>query len=131
MQIVSPSAITKQKIDKFPYRDKMLPVTDVWIQWLSQGGPQDGPTYGLRLFTVGPGGEIPIHKHGYLQTMYILTGVLDCLAFDAATDELADKRRVGPGEAVFVPGMEPHGAQNPSDSEPCTFLCCIGVVDEE
>ena len=42
------------------------------IRWLSRSG-DDGtgnPEYGLRYFTIQPGGEIPIHNHFYHQTMY-------------------------------------------------------------
>ena len=64
------------KIDTYPYRGKPLPVKDVWIRWLSQAGDEDSPEYGLRFFTIGPGGYIPIHNHFYYQTMYILSGRL-------------------------------------------------------
>jgi len=62
------------KIETFPYKGKPLKVKDVWIRWLSQAGPKDSPEYGLRFFTIGPGGYIPIHNHLYYQTMYILNG---------------------------------------------------------
>ena len=67
------------KIESFPYKNKPYPVKDTWIRWLSQAGPEGAPEYGLRLFTVGPKGSIPIHNHLYYQTMYVLTGHLSRL----------------------------------------------------
>ena len=121
----------QRKIEEFPYKGKALPVKNVWIQWVSQAGPAESPEYGLRVFTVGPGGEIPIHNHGYYQTMYILTGRLIMTSYDIKTDVKVLEKEIGPGEAAFIPTMEPHSISNPSQTEPATFLCCIGTVYED
>ena len=121
------------KIEKFPYRGKMLPVKGISVRWLSKTG-DDGngyPEYGLRLFTAQPGGEIPIHNHFYHQTMYILSGQFECWSFDPETDTLKDKKLCGPGSSIYIPSMEPHGMKNVSDTEPATFLCCICNVYEK
>lgn len=131
MEISKAAAAEKHKIEEFPYRGKKLPVKDVHIQWLSQAGPEDSPEYGLRLFTVGPGGEIPIHKHFYYQTMYILSGSLIGYAYDQETDEKIKEQPIAAGELAFIPTMEPHSFINPSDSEECAFLCCIANVYED
>ncbi len=120
-----------RKIESFPYRGKPLPVKDVKIQWLTQAGPEDSPEYGLRFFTVGPGGEIPIHNHFYIQTMYMMSGHLSVCSYDGKTDEMKEEKIVGPHDVVFVPSMEPHSAKNESDTDSATFLCCIGCVDEQ
>jgi quercetin dioxygenase-like cupin family protein len=120
----------KMKIETFPYRGKPYPVKDVWIQWLSQAGPEDSPEYGLRFFTIGPGGEIPIHNHFYVQTMYILSGRLSVVSHHSETDETVEEKRMGPNDYVFVPSMEPHSIRNLSDTESATFLCCIANVYE-
>jgi quercetin dioxygenase-like cupin family protein len=120
----------KMKIETFPYRGKPYPVKNVWIQWLSQAGPQDSPEYGLRFFTIGPGGEIPIHNHFYVQTMYILSGRLSVASHHSETDETVEEKRMGPNDFVFVPSMEPHSIRNLSDTESATFLCCIANVYE-
>jgi quercetin dioxygenase-like cupin family protein len=120
----------KIKIETFPYRGKPYPVKDVWIQWLSQAGPQDSPEYGLRFFTIGPGGEIPIHNHFYVQTMYILSGRLSVVSHHSETDETVEEKRMGPNDFVFVPSMEPHSIRNLSHTESATFLCCIANVYE-
>ncbi|MGI5836501.1 MAG: cupin domain-containing protein, partial [Chloroflexota bacterium] len=99
--------------------------------WLSQAGPDGAPEYGLRFFTIGPGGEIPIHNHLYYQTMYILSGRLSVVAYDINTDQPVEEKVMGANDFVFVPTMEPHSMKNLSDTEPCTFLCCIANVYEE
>ncbi len=119
-----------QKIETFPYRGKALRVKDVWIRWLSQAGPEGAPEYGLRFFTIGPEGEIPIHNHLYYQTMYILSGRLSVTSYDLKTDEKVEEKIMGPGDFVFVPTMEPHSMKNLSDKEKVTFLCCIANVYE-
>ncbi len=55
------------KIEEFPFRGQMRKVIGTSVRWLSRQG-DDGhgyPEYGLRYFTIQPGGEIPIHNHFY------------------------------------------------------------------
>ncbi len=120
-----------KKIERFPYRGEPLPVKEVWIQWVSQAGPADSPEYGLRLFTVGPSGEIPIHNHLYYQTMYILSGRLLMTSYDMETDAKVYEKEIGTGEVAFIPTMEPHSITNLSTTEKATFLCCIANVYED
>ncbi len=131
MIVMSARGVEKKKIETYPYRGKPYVVRDVWIQWLSQAGPSDSPDYGLRFFTIGPKGEIPIHNHFYVQTMYILAGSLSVVAHDSKTDEKVEEKTMGPGDFVFVPSMEPHSMRNLSDTEDATFLCCIANVYED
>jgi len=114
-------------VESLPYKGGAKEVKGVTIRWLSkEGKDKDGqPEYGLRLFTVQPGGEIPIHNHFYVQTMYILTGQFECWRFDPETDELIDSCLCNPGDSLYVASMDPHGMKNISDKEPGTFLCCI------
>jgi len=119
------------KIESYPYKGRPLEVKDVWIRWLSQAGPQDSPEYGLRFFTIGPGGYIPIHNHLYHQTMYILKGRLSVMSHDPQTDEVVEEKVMGPNDLVYVPTMEPHSMKNLSDTEEATFLCCIANVYED
>lgn len=133
MKIVHYSDCENVTIDKFPYRGKENEVVGTAIRWLSKHG-DDGhgyPEYGLRYFTIQPGGHIPIHNHFYHQTMYILEGQFECWCFDAETDEIKEKSIAKPGDAVHIPSMEPHGMKNIGD-EPAAFLCCIcNVYDDE
>jgi quercetin dioxygenase-like cupin family protein len=115
------------RIDTFPYRGKNYDVKGISVRWLSKHG-DDGsgyPEYGLRYFTAQPGGEIPIHNHFYHQTMYILSGRFECRSYDSETDRPLESVVCGPGDAVYIPSLEPHGMKNLSDTEPATFLCCI------
>ncbi len=120
--------VKENKIDTYPYRGEPLKVQDVWIRWLSQSGPEASPEYGLRFFTIGPKGSIPIHKHFYVQTMYILSGRLSVTSHDAETDAKVEEKIMGPNDFVFVPSMEPHSMVNLSETENATFLCCIANV---
>lgn len=131
MKVLKVEDATEKKIETFPYRGEHLKVREVTVRWLSQAGPLESPEYGLRFFKIGPGGEIPIHKHLYYQTMFILSGRALCRGHDQETDAPLHEQEVGPGEAVFIPTMEPHSMVNLSDSEDVTFLCCIANVYDE
>ena len=131
MDVFNAKEREQSKIESYPYRGKPLQVKEVWIKWLTQAGPQDAPEYGLRFFTVGPGGEIPIHNHFYVQTMYMLSGNLTVSSYDAETDEKVEEKIAGPNDVIFIPSMEPHSAKNTSDTEDVTFLCCIGSIYEQ
>lgn len=131
MIVMNTKEVKKNKIETYPYKGKPYAVKDVWIQWLSQAGPKDSPEYGLRFFTIGPRGEIPIHNHFYIQTMYILSGRLSVVAHDSKTDAKVEEKIMGPGDFVFVPSMEVHSMRNLSNTEEATFLCCIANVYEE
>jgi len=119
------------KIETYPYKGKPYPVKDVRMRWLSQVGPEDSVEYGLRYFTIGPNGEVPIHNHFYYQTMYILTGHLRCCQHDPNTDKIVNEKILGPNDFIFIPTMEVHSMRNESDKESVTFLCCIANVYEE
>jgi len=131
MEILNVNDREEKRIDSFPYKGKPYKVTGVGIRWLSQAGPEDSTDYGLRFFSVAPGGEIPIHNHFYVQTMYMLSGRLTVYAHDPETDEKIHEQVVEPNEAIFVPSMEPHSMKNMSDTQGATFLCCIANVYEE
>ncbi|MGQ9858147.1 MAG: cupin domain-containing protein [Thermodesulfobacteriota bacterium] len=131
MEVLNVADRPDKKIETFPYKGEQLEVKDVRIRWLSQAGPQEDPQYGLRFFTIGPKGEIPIHNHLYHQTMYILSGRLRCSCYDPKTDEVKQERELGPNDLVYIPSMEPHSLRNLSDTEPATFLCCIANVYDD
>jgi quercetin dioxygenase-like cupin family protein len=131
MEVFNALDKSPSKIETFPYKGKPYKVKDVWIRWLSQAGPKDSPEYGLRFFTIGPAGEIPIHNHFYYQTMFILSGRAAVFSHEPETDRVKDERTAGPFDVVFVPTMEPHSIKNLSASDPVLFLCCVGHVYEE
>lgn len=131
MEVMEAAKCEQKKIEKFPYKGRMNDVIGTSIGWLSKFG-DDGngyPEYGLRYFTIEPGGRIPIHSHFYIQTMFIVDGTFECWAFDPETDELVETKICPPGTSVYVPSMEPHGMKNIGDT-PGHFLCCICNVYE-
>lgn len=130
MNVMNVNDKTDTKIESYPYKGKPYQVKDVWIRWLSQAGPKDSVEYGLRFFTIGPGGEIPLHNHLYYQTMYILTGHIRCFQHNPETDLVESEKVLGPNDFVFIPTMEVHSMKNESGSEAATFLCCIANVFE-
>jgi quercetin dioxygenase-like cupin family protein len=119
------------QVGSAPYRGELSEVKGVSVRWLTKVGldAEGSPAYGLRLFNVEPGGEIPVHNHSYMQTMYILSGQFECWEFDPETDEIIDKQICGPGDMIYVPSMEPHGMRNVSETQPGQFLCCICTLD--
>ena len=131
MDVINVNDKKGSKVESYPYKGNPLKVKDVWIRWLTQAGPEDSPEYGLRFFTVGPGGHIPIHNHFYYQTMYILSGHMEVTSHDSKTDEKVQEKMTGPGDFIFIPSMEPHSMRNLSDTENATFLCCIANVYED
>ncbi len=131
MIVINANDREDSKIETFPYKGKPLEVNKVWIRWLSQAGPKDSPEYGLRFFTIGGGGNIPIHSHFYIQTMYILSGRLSVASYHRETDEKVEEKIIGPNDLVYVPSMEPHSMRNLSEVENATFLCCIANVYED
>ena len=133
MKVINKDECAYKKIETFPYKGRPLPVKEVLIGWLSQEG-DDGhgyPEYGLRFFKVGPQGEIPIHNHFYVQTMFILSGEFECYEFDPATDERRNTYVCKAGDSIYVPSMEPHGMRNLSETEEGAFLCCICNLYED
>lgn len=130
MIVGSVDDVEDRKIESYPYKGQPIPVKNVWIRWLSRVGPAGAPEYGLRFFTLGPGGEVPIHKHFYHQTMYILSGRVRCFRHDPDTDEIVEEKVLGANDFIFIPTMEVHSMRNESEREPATFLCCIANVYE-
>jgi quercetin dioxygenase-like cupin family protein len=132
MKLANFKDIDPTVINQFPFKGEMRPVVGVDVRWLSKCG-DDGhghPEYGLRYFTIQPGGEIPIHNHFYHQTMYILSGRFECYNYDPETEKVVDQAVAGPGDYVYIPSMEAHGMKNVGQ-EAGAFLCCIANVYED
>ncbi len=127
MEILNWKEVEEITVKEIDYKGTMNEVKGISLRWLSKAGEDDKglPEYGLRFFTAQPKGEIPIHNHFYVQTMFVLSGKFECRRFDVDTNELIEKRICGPGDSIYIPTMEPHGMKNMSDTEEGTFLCCI------
>ena len=115
--------VEKREIKSFPFKGKSLPVVGTTIQWLSQVGDAALPEYGLRLFTMKPGGIIPTHQHEYAQTQVILSGTLLAASYDD-NGKVIEEKAFGPGDYFYVGPMEIHGMKNVGLEE-ATFFCCI------
>ena len=61
-------------------------------------------------FVKPPGHSSPRHDHPNAQVLVVLEGEIV-----VATD--SDKQRLGVGDAVYIPGNEPHVVSNPLDRE--------------
>jgi quercetin dioxygenase-like cupin family protein len=132
MEVMNARDVEGKKVGSIVYKGRTCDVKGVTIQWLSKAGPDPAsPAYGLRVFTIAPGAEIPNHDHFYVQTMYMLTGELIVYTHDRESDAVLVEKRIGAGDFVFVPTMEPHSMINPSGSQEAVFLCCIGNVYED
>lgn len=129
MEVLNTREVAAKAVESIEYRGTTYAVKGVTIQWLSKAGPDPAsPAYGLRMFTIAPGGQIPNHDHFYVQTMYMLAGELIVYTHQGETGAILEEKRIGSGDFVFVPSMEPHSMINPSDSREALFLCCIGNV---
>lgn len=80
-------------------------------------GPEEGPHFALRRFTIEAGGRIPRHTNAVEHEQYILQG--------RATISIGDQTySVQADDVVFIPARVPHGYQVEGD-EPFVFLCAI------
>ncbi|MGA2670533.1 MAG: cupin domain-containing protein [Dehalococcoidia bacterium] len=121
--------VVAKEIKTFPFKSKSWPVKGTFIQWLSQVGDPAVPEYGLRLFTIKPGGFIPVHQHQYAQTEVMISGKLLAGYYDD-NGKVLEEKVIGPGDFFYVPPMEIHGMKN-TGKEDAKFYCCICVLGEE
>jgi quercetin dioxygenase-like cupin family protein len=113
------------------YKGTTVPVTGVTLRPLTmEGRDADGkPTFSMRMVSVEPGCELPLHAHPYLQSVYVQCGVFECWTCDPETDEVLETVVCGPGDWCHNPGDEPHGMRNVGD-ETAVFICAIGYPKE-
>jgi quercetin dioxygenase-like cupin family protein len=80
-------------------------------------GPDEGPHFALRRFTMQPGGGIPAHTNTVEHEQYVLRG--------RATIGIGDRvAEVRAGSVVFIPAGTPHWYRAEGD-EPFEFLCVV------
>lgn len=83
---------------------------------------RDGaPRYAMRVFEVGPGGEIPLHHHWYEQEMYVLEG-------QGTIGDGLSERALAPGDVIYVPPDHPHQMRNTGNGT-LRFICVIPHPD--
>lgn len=80
-------------------------------------GPDLGPNFALRKFTMEPGGGMPLHTNAVEHEQYVLRG----RARVVIGEEVLEVR---PDDVVFIPGGVPHSYQALGE-EPFEFLCVV------
>lgn len=106
MIVKNVNEIDEKQILENPYKGKNYTVSHTTIKWLSQCCDPNKPAYGLRFFTIGPRGSIPIHNHRYLQTMYILSGKISVTSYNN-NDEVQEEKVAGPNASSIYPVCSP------------------------
>lgn len=95
---------------------EMTGVKGTYIQWLAS--KKDGaPNFAMRRFKVIPGGNIGLHDHPWEHEIYILKGYGEAFT-------LKERKTIGPGDVLFIPGEESHGYENTGE-EDLIFICMI------
>ena len=80
-------------------------------------GPDQGPNFALRKFTMEPGGGMPLHTNTVEHEQYVLRG--------RARVRIGDEvHEVKAGDVVYIPGGTPHSYDAEGD-EPFEFLCVV------
>ncbi len=85
-------------------QEKAEPVDNVYLAALSAGEKTS-----MQAFEVEPGAVVPEHEHPHEQTGFVYEGELT-LRCDGETTILRE------GDSFTIPGGEPHGVENHSDS---------------
>jgi quercetin dioxygenase-like cupin family protein len=80
-------------------------------------GPDVGPHFALRKFTIHPGGSMPPHHNTVEHEQYVLRGRARVGIGDATYS-------VGPDDVVFIPAGTPHWYRT-EGREPFEFLCVV------
>lgn len=120
--------IEEKEVKTFPFRGKIMPVGGTTVKWLSRVGEAALPEYGLRFFTIKPGGYLPTHQHEYVQTQIMLSGRLIAVQYNDKL-EIIDEKELGPNDYFYVAPMEIHSMRN-EGTEDATFFCCVCVLSE-
>jgi quercetin dioxygenase-like cupin family protein len=87
------------------------------VQWLI-AKEQGAQHYAMRLFTLEPGGIIPLHEHEITEhEIFIVqgTGILD---------DGKKQLPVRPGDSIFIQPGEKHSFENTAN-KPMQFICVV------
>jgi len=78
---------------------------------------QEAPNFAMRVFTIQPGGEMPIHTNRVEHEQYVLNGSARiCIG--------EEEFEVSKGSIVYIPADVPHWYKNIGD-EQFEFLCMV------
>lgn len=80
-------------------------------------GPEEGPNFAMRRFTIEPGGKMPPHTNTVEHEQYVLKG----RAQIGIGDEVFEVKK---NDIVFIPAGIPHWYKTLGE-EPFEFLCMV------
>jgi quercetin dioxygenase-like cupin family protein len=100
-----------------------IKMTVKWMIDKNVGGEEYGHRFAVRYFTMAPGGEYPMHKHHYVEAVFLITGKL------AFADQSGNWVEIGPGDVVYTARWEEHALKNVGQ-ETAAFICCIDCEPE-
>jgi quercetin dioxygenase-like cupin family protein len=88
-------------------------------------GPDDDmPNFFTRIFTVEPGGRIPVHRHNDIEhEQMMLEGELVIIL------ESGEEKTVKAGDVVYFPPKVAHGYEN-RGSVPVKLVCIVPKTDQ-
>jgi len=80
-------------------------------------GPDEGPNFALRRFTMQPGGGMPRHTNQVEHEQYVLRGRARIGVGDQVHEVAAD-------DVIYIPAGVPHWYETVGE-EPFEFLCAV------
>lgn len=97
--------------------------TKTTVRWLI-GKRTGARTYAMRMFTISPGGRIPLHSHEEEHEIFVLQGRAQLLG--AAEETYAQK-----DDVTFIPPNIEHGYDNSEGTEDFRFICVIPLLNKD
>ncbi|MGQ9535410.1 MAG: cupin domain-containing protein [bacterium] len=110
-----------KKLNEINPQMPQIPGTkDTTIQWLIT--KNDGARhYAMRVFTIKPGGQIPLHAHSDMEhEIFVLEG-------EATLNTGDEEITIKTGDALLIQPNEKHGFTNISTT-PFKFICVIPIL---
>jgi quercetin dioxygenase-like cupin family protein len=86
-------------------------------------GPDEGPNFALRKFSMEPGGGMPLHTNRVEHEQYVLRGRARVVIGDEVLEVKKD-------DAIFIPAGVPH-SYDALGSEAFEFLCVVPNQPDE
>jgi len=86
-------------------------------------GPDQGPNFALRKFSMDPGGGMPLHTNAVEHEQYVLRGRARVVIGSEVVE-------VGKDDVVFIPGGVPHSYEA-LGTEPFEFLCVVPNLPDQ
>ena len=86
-------------------------------------GPDEGPNFALRKFSMEPGGGMPLHTNAVEHEQYVLGGRARVVIGDEVVEVEKD-------DVVFIPAGVPHSYEA-LGKDPFEFLCVVPNAPDE